>query len=252
MVEWQRLHIEITAVTMRVGNLLRAGGAPPVRVSWSAAEVGAHLVSLPSRYRRMFDAPRTFPASIADENQREIDKIGQRDPAALADLLTAEVAAFLDDCGPDGDRAVHYFTVQHTVRGVAGILLAELLMHGSDLARDRNWPIEREQAVACLDGALPATVLSVDAAAARRATGIYHLGLRGDGDWTYRIRDGAVTVGRGRPDRADVHISADPVVFLRNAYGRLGAVRASLSGGILMWGRRPWLARPFGAVFVRV
>jgi hypothetical protein len=41
-------------------------------------------------------------------------------------------------------------------------------------------------------------------------------------------------------------------VFLRNAYGRLGAARASLTGGILMWGRRPWLARRFGAVFVRV
>jgi len=128
------------------------------------------------------------------------------------------------------------------VGGIGGILLAELLMHGSDLARDRNWPISREQAVACLDGALPATVLSVDPAAARRASGVT----------TYHVHDGAVTVQRGRPDRADVHISADPVVFLRNAYGRLSAARASLTGGILMWGRRPWLARPFGAVFVRL
>jgi hypothetical protein len=200
----------------------------------------------------MFDGPRPLPASLAEENRREIDEVGERDPAALADLLTAEVAAFLDDCGPDGDRAVHYFTVRHTVGGIGGILLAELLMHGCDLARDRNWPISREQAVACLNGVLPATTLSIDTAAARRATGIYHLGLRGDGDWTYRINDGAVTVQRGRPVRADVHISADPVVFLRNAYGRLGAVRASLTGGILVWGPRPWLARAFGAVFVRL
>jgi len=251
-VDWQRLRSEVVAVTVRVGDLLRAGGSPPARVTWSAAEVGAHLVSLPSRYRRMFDAPRPFPASVAEENQRAIEAIGERDPAALADLLAGEIAGFLDDCGPDGDRAVYYFTVRHTAAGIAGILLAELLMHGSDLAHDRNWPISRDQAVAALDGALPATVLSVDAAAARRATGTYHLAFRGDGDWTYRVRDGAVTVQRGRPDRADVHISADPVVFLRNAYGRLGATRASLTGGIVAWGRRPWLARQFGKVFVRV
>ena len=243
---------EVVAVTVRVGDLLRAGGSPPARVTWSAAEVGAHLVSLPSRYRRMFDVPRPFPASVADENRREIEGIAVRDPAALADLLVAEVAAFLADCGPDGDRAVHYFTVPHTVGGIGGILLAELLMHGADLAHDRNWPISREQAVACLDGALPATVLSVDAVAARRATGTYHLRLRGDGDWTYRVDDGVVSVERGRPDRADVHISADPVVFLRNAYGRLGAARAALTGGIVAWGRRLWLAGPFGKVFVRV
>jgi hypothetical protein len=41
-------------------------------------------------------------------------------------------------------------------------------------------------------------------------------------------------------------------LFLRNAYGRLSAAQAALSGGILMWGRRPWLARPFGAMVVRL
>jgi len=251
-VEWQRLKNEITAATVRVGGLLRTSDTAPLRVSWSAAEVGAHLVSLPSRYRRMFDAPQPFPASVAEENRREIARIGERDPAVLADLLAVEVAAFLDACGTDGNRSVHYFAVRHTVGGVGGILLAELLMHGSDLARDRHWPISREKAVACLDGALPATVLSVDPAAARRAAGVYHVGLRGDGDRTYHVQHGAVTVQRGRPDRADVHISADPVAFLRNAYGRLSAARAGLTGGILMWGRRPWLARPFGAMFVRL
>jgi hypothetical protein len=251
-VEWQRLKNEISAVTLRVGGLLRTGDTAPLRVSWSAAEVGAHLVSLLPRYQRMFDAPQPFPASVAEENQREIERIVERDPAVLADLLAVGVESFLDACGPDGDRPVHYFTVRHTVGGIGGILLAELLLHGSDLARDRNWPISREQAVACLDGALPATVLSVDPAAAWRAAGVYHVGLRGDGDWTYHVLDGAVTVQRGRPDRADVHISADPVVFLRNAYGRLSAARAGLTGGILMWGRRPWLARPFGAMFMRL
>ncbi len=31
-----------------------------LRVSWSAAELGAHLVSLPRRYRRRVDTPQPF------------------------------------------------------------------------------------------------------------------------------------------------------------------------------------------------
>jgi hypothetical protein len=63
------------------------------------------------------------------------------------------------------------------------------------------------------------------------------------------VRAGAVSVERGRPHRADLHMSADPVVFLRNAYGLISDVRATLSGGVIVWGRRPWLAARFGRLF---
>ncbi len=36
-------------------------------------------------------------------------------------------------------------------------------------------------------------------------------------------------------------ISADPAAFLLVGYGRMPLVRALLRGGILAWGRRPWL-----------
>lgn len=256
-VDWPVLRAEISAATARVGELLRAlpsGDLPLARVTWTAAELGAHLAGLPGRYVRMSGEPHPFPASLADENQREVDAVPVRDPVALAELLEAEVAAFLEASGDDGQRRAWYFTVPHTVAGVGASLLSELLLHGTDLARalGRPRPISRAQAVTCLRGVLPAVVLAVDPRAARTATGTYHLALRGGDDWTFRVRDGELTVTRERPARADVHLSADPVGFLLNSVGLVRSVRFALSGGIFVWGRRPWLAPRFNRMFVPI
>jgi uncharacterized protein (TIGR03083 family) len=253
--DWPQLRDEVVATAAKVAGELRAlpdGGLRPSRLTWTAVEVAAHLVSLPRRYRAMVTAPVPLPASLSAENQRELSAVPERDPAVLADLLGAEVAALVDALGTDGERRVWYHTVEHTAAGLGGIMLSELLMHGWDLAQvgGRPWPITREQAVACLRGILPAIVVAVDPRVAPTATGTYHLRLRGADDWTFRVRDGAVSVECGRPDRADLHVSADPVVFLRNAYGLTGNARAALSGGIIAWGRRPWLARRFARLFV--
>jgi hypothetical protein len=252
--DWPRLRDEIVTTTAKVGDQLRAlpdGDLRLSRVKWSAVELGAHLVSLPRRYRRMITTPQPFPASLAAENERAVTLVPERDPSALADLLGTEVAGLLDAFGDDGERAVWYFTVEHTVAGLGGILLGELLVHGWDLAdaRDQPWPITRPQALACLRGILPAIVLAIDPDVAPQAAGTYHVRLRGADDWTFRVHDGVVTVERGRPHRADLHLSADPVVFLCNAYGLVTSVRAALSGGVIAWGRRPWLAARFGRLF---
>ncbi|TWP46774.1 hypothetical protein FKR81_34890 [Lentzea tibetensis] len=255
--DWPALRAEISAATARVCELLRAlpsGDLPLARVTWTAAELGAHLAGLPGRYVRMSGEPHPFPASLADENQREVDAVATRDPVALAGLLEAEMASFLAASGADGQRRAWYFTVPHTVEGVGASLLSELLLHGTDLARalGRPWPISRVQAVTCLRGVLPAVVLAVDPRAARTATGTYHVALRGGDDWAFRVRDGELTVARERPARADLHLSVDPVGFLLNSVGLVGSARFALSGGVLAWGRRLWLAPRFSRLFVPI
>ena len=44
-------------------------------------------------------------------------------------------------------------------------------------------------------------------------------------------------------------ISADPATFLLVVYGRMPLGRALLRGGILAWGRRPWLSLRFKDLF---
>lgn len=252
--EWPQLREEITAATARVCDLLRrvpAADLPLARVSWSAAETGAHLVSLARRYRRMAQGPQPLPASLARDNHQALAAVPERDPDTLADLLTADVTTLLDTLGPDGRQRAWYFTLPHTVAGLGAILLTELLMHGLDLARAlrQPWPITRRQAATCLHGVLPALVLLVDPTAARAAAGTYHLHLRGGHDWTIRIQDGTATVEPGRPTRADLHLSADPVAFLLHSYGHLSRTRILLTGRIISWGRRPWLAPRLGRTF---
>ncbi|MET9634020.1 SCP2 sterol-binding domain-containing protein [Lentzea sp. NPDC006480] len=129
-------------------------------------------------------------------------------------------------------------------------MLSELLLHGTDLARalGRPWLITRAQAVACLRGLLPAVVLLTDQEIARRASGTYHLRLRGGDDWTLHVRDGAVRVEPGRPRRADVRISVDPAGFL---LGSVGLVSRSRAWPVVR-GRRPWLVLRFGRLFSRI
>jgi hypothetical protein len=165
--EWPRLREEVRRTAAKVGEQLRAfgdGGPPLSRVKWSAAEVGAHLVSLPRRYRRTVDTPLPFPDSVSADNQRELELIEERDPSRLADRLSAEIDDLLHEYGEEGSRPVYYYSVEHTVAGM--------------------------------------------------------------------------------------HLSADPVVFLRNAYGLISNARAALTGGIVVYGRRPWLAVRFAKLFV--
>ena len=73
--------------------------------------------------------------------------------------------------------------------------------------------------------------------------------LRGDGP---RTSSGSRTARRrcgplGGP--VDCVISADPVTFLLVVYGRMPLGRALLRGGMLAWGRRPWLALRFKDLF---
>ena len=63
-----------------------------------------------------------------------------------------------------------------------------------------------------------------------------------------RVADGTAEV-RAAGGPVDCVISADPVTFLLVVYGRMPLGRALLRGGMLAWGRRPWLGLCFKDLF---
>lgn len=253
--EWGRLQDDVATSAAQVADLLRAapgGDAAVPDLAWTVGELGAHLVTLPRRYVRMLAGGVPFPKSLSALNEAELREVGTTDPAELADLLDAGIADLLNALGGDGDRPVPFFGMEHTVSGVGGVMLGELLVHGLDLTRmlGRPWVIEPSQAVAITRGVLPSVPHLVAPDAVGRAAGVYHVRLRGGDDWTLRATDGDLTVERFRPARADLHISAEPVTNLLVGYRRIPVWRAVLTGRIVAWGLKPWLAARFDSLFV--
>jgi uncharacterized protein (TIGR03083 family) len=253
-VDWPALRHEVVDSTGRVGDLLRSAPDPAAVVpplTWTVAEVGAHLLSLPRRYRAQMEAPTPFPGSMSAFNGAANDAVELRDTGALADALEAEMGAFMDLLGDDPGAPTPFYGMMHSVEGLAGIALGELLVHGLDLARllGQPWPITPEQALAAIAGTLPTLPNFTDASVAASGAGTYHLHPRGGDDWTVRVAEGGATVSRGRPERADLHVSFDPVAYMLVGYQRRSQWRALLGGQIVAWGRKPWLGLRFGKLF---
>jgi uncharacterized protein (TIGR03083 family) len=250
---WRDLRSAIRERTDAVGALL-CGSDPDARVVgslWTIAELGAHLVSIPRRYLRMIDEPQDFPTSLTAMNEVELDAIGLNNPDELADRLRTDVHELLEVLGDDGERAVPFFSQTLTARHVGAVLYGEVLLHGLDLARTvgAGWSIGNDDAATVLYGVLPSIGAAVDPVAATKAQGTYHLHIRQAHDWTIQIHGTTATIAPGKPDRADLHVSADPKAFLLTSYGRAGRLRSLLSGQIIGYGRKPWLAMRFSNVF---
>ena len=127
-------------------------------------------------------------------------------------------------------------------------------MHGYDSARAarRPWPVPADWARTVFLGALPVIphYLLAERAQGRRAR--YDIRLRGEpgARANFTVAGGALVIEAPAPGQpADCHLSADPWAFLLVLYGRSGPLTPTLSGKILAWGRRPWLALTLPALF---
>ncbi|MET8012712.1 maleylpyruvate isomerase family mycothiol-dependent enzyme [Streptomyces sp. NPDC005271] len=243
-----------------IAVLLRgaAGTGVPVPGSeWTVGEAAAHLAQAnelmadvaAGRARSHGDGT---PGSLAAANERALAVFGERAAEPLARMIVEQADAFLEAAAgpaPEVDPITPLGPMSRDVLG--SYLLTHMLGHGYDLARALGRPhmIDRVRVELTLPFLLTAMPRVVDAAATAGLTARYTVRLRGGAGFGATLTDGALAVSPQPPSRPDCTILTEPVAFLLMALGRLGPWGAVARGHVLAWGRKPWLAPRFPALF---
>lgn len=216
---------------------------------------------LPERAGRE-DGPRL--RDLADLNEMTIQAVRadpERDLNVLADRIETGAAAYFADClqrSPDQQLAWMMQGVTFPAATFSAHLLNETVTHGYDIARaaGRPWPIKASTAVMIWERFLirvaestePAALVDPVAGAGLRAT--YELRLRGGGRFDFRFDNGTLRVGPASGGPVDCRLSTDPVALLLVFWNRTNPWVAVARGQITFWGRKPWLAARFPALFL--
>ncbi|WP_307623836.1 maleylpyruvate isomerase family mycothiol-dependent enzyme [Streptomyces sp. V3I7] len=249
-----------------IAALLRgaAGTSGPIPGSqWTVGEAAAHL-ALANRLMAEIAAghERPYgdgtPQSLAAANAESLDVFEERAAEPLAAMIVEQAEALLDataahhtpSTATDGVLMTPLGPMNHAL--LASYLLTHMLGHGYDLARALGRPhmIDRTRVELCLPFLKSAMPRVADAAAVSGVTARYTLRLRGGPAFGVTFAGGAVEVSPELVDRPDCTVLTEPVAFLLMALGRQGPWQALARGHVLAWGRRPWLAPRFPALFI--
>jgi len=243
----------VEAATNQLCAVLRSASDPDVRAvgTWTVRDVGAHLASGIPLYTgivRGEGSTYTRLDRIAELNAAAITAITDRDCTSLADQIESAAAEFVTAVRttPGDPEVVYHAGILLRVSSVTALLLGEMLIHGYDVAQAsrRSWFIAPDDAGLVLRGGLTILPYFVDRAAAAGVRASFDIRLRGkDGlRLCLAFDDGSVNVAFGCTESVDCHLSADPATFLLLMYGRQGPLRSALTGKVIAWGRKPWLA----------
>jgi hypothetical protein len=255
--ERSRVRSDLDDCVERMLGTLRAApdGALPIRgMYWRVGEVGAHLVQT---IRVLTDAVNGRPTPYGDRgefnaatDQRLVDELPERVPARLADLVQEGYTAFTAAIGDRGDQEIVERFQGYSVAGTCAVWVLDLNIHGHQIATASSgqWLVKNDQLRTGFELVLPQVY---DRDAARNFRGVYAMHLKGTAPLVYGFHDGELQVGDAA-GRVDCHLGVDPVAFLLTTIGALPQWRAVLTGKMLAWGRRPWLAARLNSLLPRV
>ncbi len=250
----------IHAVAEEIAALLRSGPDASVRIpgaEWTVAEAAAHL-AMANELMADLGAGRDRPYGdgtpqlLADANAASLAAFPERDPAVLADGIVRHARAFTAAAGPrSGTEPVVTPLGPMDLDTLGSYLLTHMLGHGYDIAvaQRRRHMITRDRVTLCLPFLMTAMPRVVNPATAAGHSACYLLRVRGGARFAVTFSDGAASVSAEPPRRPDCTILSEPVTFFLIALGRRGAVSALTRTHIQSWGRKPWLAPRFPALF---
>lgn len=262
----------LAAVTPRTAELLSSLADPHVAVKnseWKAGDVGAHLIVALRAFaaaargdveglKPFIPETEVFFERLAAVTAATLLIEPERDAAALGRLLAEAAKGFLSatvDLPADHVVPTPWYGPQASLPLDAAtcLLVAEQLVHGYDVATTVNTPWPISPAEACLVAGAVATMLplAADPGAIKGKRATFDVRVRGGPQFMVRVAEGKVAVEAGSPaGPVDCHLSADPVAFVMVAYGRLNQWGPIARGGLVAWGRKPWLGPQFRGFFV--
>jgi hypothetical protein len=245
------------AVT-RFADLVSSMPAEPHSVpglEWNTIEVAAHELSVLRGYQRaattgepLWQSPTAGPA----ENQRLLDQTLERTPAELTGALASAGQAMRESLETADGLVPAFGSVECTPDVILGVNLGDVLVHGLDLSRalGRKWVLDAADAIAVLDAVVEILPAFVDTNAASGLTATYAVTLRNGPSFGFMFDNGELTIERNRPAHADCRVLASPVGLLLTSYGRVPVWRTAITGQVLAYGRKPWLAFRFTGLFL--
>lgn len=224
---------------------------PTRKLKWTLGETAAHVVQTIRLHAecvggavtpKQFDIA-TLGGFLADQNDQRITQLPERDSTRLAELIRDGLSDFeTASAGRSETYGVSYpggYTLEFAL--TCATLLAEILVHGYDIARSlrARWTISPDHARLAINSIPAMLPLGIDPVGSSTISGTAHVRIRGGECFSITIRSGAASSDRceGRPD---VRISAAPVPYLLASYGRISPVAPALAGQIISWGRKPF------------
>jgi uncharacterized protein (TIGR03083 family) len=220
-------------------------GVDPARpipgLDWKVRDVVAHLTN--DSYTRMARGEKSG-FTLAQRVEQ-----GNAARAALDHLpmpeLVAQMKAHSEDFlnaieGRSSTEPLDWHSGEPmTVGLMASTVLNEAVLHGCDIAKAAGAePVIPKRAAELGCPSMLATAVYVYQPPAKRTDARIDIRLRGVGALVWHFTNQSLRL-EAPGGKADMHISADPVAFLKVGYGRMTQTKALLTGKLFGWGRRP-------------
>ncbi len=229
----------VERLSQRVADLLLTVEDPwaPAIGVWNVAETATHLSQSSAAFLASA-AGQAEPEDLghnATATVRAVAAEPERDLGVLAQRIrSGEEALVAFARSVEGDPLVPAFQgIELPLSAVLALELAELLVHGRDIARAARlpWPIRPAEADLALRGVVAMLPYQLDPQRASALRLSCELRVRHGSRALIVVRDGVAEVTAAGSARPDCLLTVEPVTFLLLAYGRSRSIGFSPRDG---------------------
>jgi uncharacterized protein (TIGR03083 family) len=229
---------------------------PIPHLQWTVGDLALHLVQaveIAGELQQGKPSPYTDMHRISEVNEELLSRDDERDIRRLLPQFSREIRAMEARFRemPDDARVPFHTGWSFTPPQAMAMISSELLMHGWDLAQviREDFDIPAEDARLILYTITPLMPRMVLPEGVEGFTATYEVRIRGGACFRLHFEDSVLHVSHIEPGGpADCRISAEPSAFLLTGYGRGSQLKAVLTGKMVAWGRKPWLAGRFASL----